>query len=328
MKLVSGFCALGIGGALFFSANVSAINAQENNDQRSSYPTSLRDSLSKDGSPRALALASMVHAESDPSRYSAVLLQRARAQAPDDPLINWLIALDDNDPTHAAAAHDALLRVEPGNGAVYWAGLNLLERSKAETADSVLAQMASATYFDEHLGDAVVAWLDHLQAHPELKLDSHELTAPLIRAMTYAALAAIPDHLPLLNACGREAVATRSFRLESCRSIGKLLAFHATTLVSRRMGLFILQEVDPAHSTEHQRAYRYLATESADLLNRAMADPRQGAQLIADWRETRSEIAVLERLLSRAGKPLMPPGDWSEHAHPITRATSTAASEG
>lgn len=323
--------ALGIGCFFAVLVNIGIVEAQETDVRWAKYTIALRESLIEQGSARALTLASMVHSDSVSTSDKAALLQRARAQDPDSPLINWLIALNDKDDARAAEARETLSRVEPTNGALLLVALESLDADNGAGMDSTLAHFALAKYYDDHLGDVIGAWLDQFEAHPELAFEppleaKHEMdgsAAPLVQAIAYGASVAMPGYQILLRACSKESIALAPQRSESCIGIGNLVANHSSSLISRVIGISILEKADPMLAAQPQRLFRYLATEGNELFEHSLSAPSEVAQLLIDWRQTRSEIAVLQRLLQRAGKPLSPPASWSE---PPARFLSAAGS--
>jgi hypothetical protein len=317
---------------LFFSLSVSVAQSQDRQGQRMQTPVTLRDALVSQGSARSLTLASMVDPDAS-ANDRARLLQSARALAPADPLVNWLIANNDDDSVHAAVARDTLLRDEPENGATQLLVLKSVNPDDAEAVDSALGRLAAARYFDDHLGDVVVAWLDQLRAHPEQLSDpprpgQEEFDKPareLVQAFAYAAAVAMPSYRYLGKACSVERTASSPTRRANCTKSGNLIASRAHSLSSRSLGLAILRALESPGFDEQELAYRYLRTESDRLILRSFTDPRQSAQLKADWRETRSEAEVLERLLRREGKALSPPSEWIEPADPFSSVDDSSA---
>lgn len=110
-----------------------------------------------------------------------------------------------------------------------------------------------------------------------------------------------------MRACTRETKSRSPSRLDNCLHIGKLLATSSTSLSSRGIGWSILSSVDPTQKADFDRNYEYFTSKSASLMERVLADPNRIAQMVADWRETRSEFEVVKRLFERNGLPLTAP---------------------
>lgn len=81
---------------------------------------------------------------------------RIAADAPDDLLVQWLVATASKPSTPTSAVAIAnLQRLEPGNAAV-----------ASPTSTGWLQRMAAATRLDDHSADVLALWLDVVKRHP------------------------------------------------------------------------------------------------------------------------------------------------------------------
>lgn len=294
------------------------------------------DTLALVGTPRAVILASMLHPDLDcPFPLVLPSTDRARALAPEDAFVQWFAAMRETTTDGTSDALLAMQRLEPDNGAVWIVTMHRAARNDDTAGVSeALANLASATRDNERFGELTAEWLGIFDRHPQL-LDALVLadankerqdrsSLALTYAISITAAVAIPAYQALINACGPSNPAFDARRQDDCLIAAARMAEHAPTLVSRAMGLVVLNQLGDARFAMAQRNWKYLQLASGDVYEQALSDPNQTRSLIKDWRETRSEVAVIERLLDRAGRPTLPPADWQEHG---TQGLAAAAQQ-
>jgi len=248
-------------------------------------------------------------------------LFRAAQAAPNDALVQWLVAnyADTSTPegaAHRAAAIDALARIEPDNGAIWMQALaEAARRGDADGVDDALAHMAEARRFDDHFVDVVHAWLDVYERHPapaSFAKDGYD--AGFVAAFAKAAATGIPAYNPLILAC-KPADAGSFNRTPHCTAVGHLMLDRANALVPRTIGFSILQGLGVA--TDADRAQkRTIAWYYVNAMRGTGEDgnARDALAYETDWRAMNDEGDVKRNALRRAGLPIEPPADWDPHA--------------
>ncbi|SFN53050.1 hypothetical protein SAMN05216289_12835 [Dokdonella immobilis] len=309
---------LGAGAALAATSPRVGPDATTSASQR--FNAELVDELAK-ADPRSMALASTLmplagNATSAPARSQADLLAEAARRAPDDVLVQWLAALlAPADATLSPAAR-ALLRLEPGNGAAWM--FDLQASANANDADGVteaLRRIGAAARFDTHFADVALAWEAIHEAHPAppptgnpagFQIDEQ----PLIRGIASAAAVAMPALQSLLRACSPGNAPLGGERRKACIAAGRLMVDHSTEQASMAIGTSILEKADAPDRETARRTFDYLQQTYVSAFEFLQTDEAAYRQFAADWRETRSEPAVIGRLFRRAGLPMKPPADW------------------
>jgi hypothetical protein len=145
------------------------------------YEQKLLSELQSSPSARDWAMAGWMRKSSDGE--SQIL--RARAAAPEDPLIQWLTVIR----THADAVNVVgngaspgftfqyrelsnsalaqLQRAEPGNASLWLMSLrDAVHRRDTSAADAALARLASSEYYDDHAAELLKTQLKLYQSHP------------------------------------------------------------------------------------------------------------------------------------------------------------------
>lgn len=191
---------LGISALVFLAPGISYAERALQSERSSDHSSKLTDELIASDTARSLMLAALHTTSSDPSSARSALLQRARDKNPNDALINALIIYSHRDAAVRAESYEILLHAEPENGAVQLGALSSVVDGDEDALDAVLHRLASATTFDEHLGDVVVAWLDQFDARageiplaPHFEIERLPASArPLIYAIGSSAAVSIP----------------------------------------------------------------------------------------------------------------------------------------
>lgn len=287
----------------------------------SRYNAELVDELAR-ADPLSMALAATLlrvteEASSAPAASQGDLLAEAARRAPDDVLVQWLAALHAPADAALSPAARALLRLESGNGAAWMFASQAAARANdADGVTEALRRIGTAARFDTHFADVALAWERVFRAHPAPP--SAERTAgfqideqPLIRGIASATAVAMPAFRPLIRACApADRVPLGTERREACIAAGRLMVDHSAEQSSRAVGALILDKTDAPDRETARRTYDYLQQTYSAALASVQTDETAYRQFAADWRETRSETAVIERMLARAGLPRTPPADW------------------
>ncbi|HEY6894720.1 MAG TPA: hypothetical protein VI258_11170 [Rhodanobacteraceae bacterium] len=278
--------------------------------------------------PRPLDWALAATASPQPSRTiggptsrSDGDLFRAAQAAPNDALVQWLVAnhTDASAPEIAArraAAIEALTRIEPDNGAAWMQALNQADaRGDAAGVDEALTGMAQARRFDDHYIDIAHAWLDVYDRFPpraDLSTDNG-YDAGFVAAIAKAAATAQPAYLTVISACKPPSASSRDFeRATRCTKIGRAMLDHATTLVARSIGFAILRNLD-ALTDADRNAKRNIDWYRANPLQGTGYDsnPRDALAYESDWRRMNDEVDIARAALDRAGIPTEAPDGWT-----------------
>ncbi|MEO8011604.1 MAG: hypothetical protein ABI650_08180, partial [Dokdonella sp.] len=177
-------------------------------------------------------------------------------------------------------------------------------------------------------GELTAEWIGVFDRHPQL-LDAlggaHErahdgAALGLVHAIAISVAVALPAYQALATACAPSDPLFDAGRQADCAISGARMAEHSPTLISRAIGIAVLRKLGDARYASAKRNWNYLQSQSIDLFDPALSHPEQMRRLIADWRETLSEVTVIERLLDRAGRPALPPADWQQHGDQATAA--------
>lgn len=267
--------------------------------------------LAASGSPKPSRTIGATTARSDGDLF------RAAQAAPNDALVQWLVAnyADTTTPegaAHRAAAIEALTRIEPENGAVWMQALaDAARRGDTAGVDAALVRMAEARSFDDHFVDIAHAWLDVYDRHPPpASLASDGYDAGFVAAFAKAAATAIPAYNPLVLACKEPAN-----RAADCALAGRLMLEHANSLVARAIGFALLHTVDAATDADREMR-RTLDWYAANAMRGSGEDgnARDALAYENDWRRMNDETEVRKSAIRRAGLPIEPPADWTAHA--------------
>lgn len=252
-------------------------------------------------------------------------LFRAAQAAPNDALVQWLVAnhADTSTPEGAAAraaSVDALTRIEPDNGASWMEALADARRhGDASAEDDALRRMAESRRFDDHFAGVLHAWLDVYDRHPiPPGLSADVYGTGFVAAMARAAATALPGYEDIVHACKPPATEGATFeRTAPCTAIGHTMLHRGTTLVARSIGFVVLRNLDAA--TEDDRTAKrntdwYIAHPlegKGYSMNPAEANPRDALAYESDWRRMDDEIEVVKAALQRAGLPTEAPDGWT-----------------
>jgi hypothetical protein len=283
------------------------------------YDLSVRHALFDHGTPRDLALAAIAPGSSaEPIGPLDDQMFRAASLAPDDALVQWLAAnrlLAAHDEARAAIAIETLIRLEPYNASVWALALSLaVARHDDAATDDALAHMAKSTRADEHIADALHAWLAAYEGHPRplsaFANPAEAGAAPFVDAMAKASAAALPSYRPFLDACSTE----NTHRHDVCATAARVMLYHASSLASRRLGFTLLRTLGADNVTDEDRAARrelaWISANASRVSGFADLDPLAIAAHREDWRTLGDEYEIMQRAMHRAGLPAEAPLGW------------------
>jgi len=315
------------------------------------YRKSLLTDLQASRSPRDWAMAGWVNGSED--GYAQIL--RARKAAPDDGLIQW-IAVHRTRPSSFAASpgmyelrsnvlDDAALaqlqKSEPDNAVPWLMALrSSVYANDAAAIDAALARLAASSRCDDHAAELFRAQVELFRRHPPpdeyfalaKQLDPGWQLQPLFSKeiapyygnhYPFAAIGmnnlffmsgddAGLHELFLVCARGDRSAA----RIQTCATIGRLLAAKALRWRVREAGSMLLSEI-PSFTdddVERARSDTWIAARGRKpdaLIRNDRPHIDKEMAFAKDWIETGSEFEAMRRELARSGQPLQPPADWA-----------------
>ena len=318
------------------TVGIRIASAGEPGSAYKSFETSLGTAMRSGTRPLDWALAAT--ASPDPSRTIGAAspradgdLFRAAQAAPNNEVVQWLVAnyADTTTPegaAHRAAAIEALARIEPDNGAAWMQALaDAEQRADPGAVDEALMRMSEGRRFDDHFVDVVHAWIDvYDRFPPPVSVSTDDgYDAGFVVAFAKAAATAMPGYQSVIHACKPPAADGAVFeRGARCATIGRLMLGHGTSLIARSIGFAVLRNLGAA--TDADRAEkRTLDWYRANPLegNGYRTNPRDALAYESDWRRMDDEIDVVKSALHRAGLPTEPPDGWtSPHQVPAAAA--------
>jgi hypothetical protein len=264
-------------------------------------------SLFVDGSP----------VSSDPSSADLELLDSAIRDAPSDPMLIWFVA------SIAPGRHanlnlvSRLEALEPDNGAI-----GLLMLADAIRSDDSLRvteaieRIGKGRRFDEHFGDLMVAWLDAVYRYPLREewvagAEADISSIAMGQALAWSGGFGLPAYQGLSESCRAAAgAAVATARDHACLGAAEAMIRGSESLISRSIGNALLRRFDQGRYNSNRRTFDYQIEQFARIWPVLPAGVQQSRLIERDWRQTRSELRVMERALQRAGISLVPPDDW------------------
>jgi hypothetical protein len=290
------------------------------------YDMAVRHALLESDTPRNIALAALPAklAPHEDAVAIADLLFGAAARAPDDVLVQWLAAnrlLAMHDDARAATAIATLTDLEPDNAAAWALALSLAAaRGDHDAVDRSLARMAKSTRSDEHVVDALHAWLAIYEAHPRpLAAFANPVeadAAPFVDAMSKAT-AAMPSYEALVGACAN---APGTHRADDCAAAARVMLHGSTSLSARRVGFALLMNLGAPYVSDADRGARrelaWVAANAGHVSGLAALDRPAIAAHRDDWRSLGDEYEIMQRAMRRAGVPDTAPIGWVPAENP------------
>lgn len=302
----------------------------------SAWQDNLYDALSDGARPRDWALASQllftgaVHAAPALRPTRDELLDRAMQRAPDDFLVQWLVASDRavGATCEVSPSPDEPLanleRLAPDNAATWLLALTIAtDRHDAAAVDDALLRMAESSRYDEPYDELLRAWLDVYDAQPPPpaswalltgRADDLAAYARFVTAQSIVAATALPGYEALMSACTLGTETGGDWRRFAwCDDAAHVMATHATTLIARSIGFALLRTLEGGElSASDRAAQRRLDWLRVNLMSEP--NPAGAARALPDletrWRQSGSEIAFYRNLMRDAGLPAEPPTGW------------------
>ena len=308
-------------------ASTSAL-ATPNDDAWAAYNASLQSAMRASDDPREWALAAFPVSDDvatpEVTADAEAELARAAEHAPNDALVQWIVANSDA-PTDARRARVAaglarLEAIEPDNAAVWMQALHHATALHDDGAASrALARMATSPRFDEHFADALHAWLAACDRHPPAQPlpavpdGKTAMSAAFAMAMARTTAIAMPSYGTITTACNPAKSVLDDRRRAQCEAIGRLMARQSSTLVARGIGFAVLRNLDAL--TDADRAenrnldwYRAHILEGTGYYDGNVA---AAAAYEKDWRRLDDEIMVMRNAIQRVGLPTEAPAGWT-----------------
>ena len=316
-----------------------AVGKSDDTDERAwtMYQRSVANALAQSHRPRDWALAATMFTftleeiGAQPPDHAS-LLDRAARVAPDDVLIQWIVANERPNDAACAACRDparsirALERLQPDNAASWMMALGRTSPGDPTSTDELLSRMASGVRFDDHLVDAVHAWLDVYDRFPPptsllARFSQPSQSAALARS-TLAFTGALAQATSILPAFQRLTAACRPAtpptgdwqRKAYCEDIGRMMASSGPTFVVRMIGSALLRNggVETPEDLEVRQDIQWIRSNHMAGTGYISGDETVVDAYQTDWRTLDDEIEIGRRALHRVGLPEKPPEGWTE----------------
>lgn len=251
------------------------------------------------------------------------LSQRAAAATGAGSAAEWVrlgVCKDKSDCPKAKA--DAYLKKHAaGNAAVWLVDLDLAAANKDAAAERrALARAASAQTYDDYYGKALagvgkaVAVLPPLADTTQGAHGGQPDNGEGVRL--FVAINATQSHLrpdlgPLVELCGKDAVAKHAGTRADCLKLAHTLQWGSSP-IARAVGLHIQAELKPDDQAQNEQASRNLAWQVhqySGLLQRALTDPTLASQWLMTARNGGTELSLILATLRANQIPLDAPAD-------------------
>jgi hypothetical protein len=302
----------------------------------------LIESLRTSASPRDWAIASQIFVMPDNASNdvdaavaemkkrhaeTAELLRTAALAAPDDALVQWL-ALFEMPSTGSGCMSskaprervDAVMRLEPDNGLALLPALNDAYQAKDATAiDTLLAQMAAAKHYDDHIVELTLALIDvaarHRDAVPVAPADAPTTLADddlvFISASAQGAIFGASLH-DVAKVCDARQVDVDLRRYAACADIGRRVSRESPGLQLRLAGFEVLRKSGQfdAEDAAAEREMHWLIAQSIAVLQGESAEAVVPVIRRA-WLEHHDDFAAARAALAHAGIAPTPPAGWT-----------------
>jgi len=294
------------------------------------YREGLSAALEHSDQPRDWALASLLLdapvADRARNQKRSALLDKAVRAAPADRIV---LAIWANTPFAAgncvrrAGCLDGarvLARLEPENGAAWLPVVqHAARRNDARAVDAAIHQLAQASRYNEHIGQALAAWRDVFRRYPgpkgELTAAGSSASEDTLDLSAYEAEAtAMPPAAPLIDACSRRLHPSASpIRFRDCGTAARLMMGRSQTLDGRLAGVAVLRASHEGTGAdiERVRTVTWQAEQYARLKPEwSNAALKQNHQAMIE--STDSEMQVIDYELTIGGRALTPPPNWKQ----------------
>lgn len=251
------------------------------------------------------------------------LSQRAAAAPAGNVVAEWarLGVCQTRDDCPNAKAFAYLKKNAADNAAVWLVDLDLAAQKKDDKAErAALAKAAGATRYDDYYGKALADVGKAVTVLPPLaettKGAHHGQPDNPEGVRLFVALNAMQAHLrpdlePLLELCGKDAVAGHDDTRNACLKLADTLQWGSSP-IARAVGLHIAGELDPDANAKSDQASRNLAwqvKQYSNLVQHALIDPTLASQWLAAARNGGTELSLVIATLRANRIPLDAPAD-------------------
>lgn len=240
------------------------------------------------------------------------------------------------------AAVTELQRTDADNAFVWLASLREASiRNDQNAIDAALTHLAESKYYDDHAAELLKAQLDLFRRH-RLPGDYFAAVARLDAgwrlngAFTKDVAPYYENHYPfadigihnlfffmeddgtheLFAVCTQQAERSKA-RNDACIKSGRLLSAHSRRIAARDSGSMLLSEIGEFTDDDlaRVRAQAWVAAKYNEIHPHAGSSGRPFVRddiaFINDWLDSSDEYEAMRRAVVRAGKPLVPPDDFS-----------------
>lgn len=235
------------------------------------------------------------------------LSQRAAAAPNSGAAAQW-VRLDvctSKDDCPNAKAFDYLKKNAADNAAVWIVAMDVAAENKDAKAErAALEKAAAAQTYDDYFGKALAGVAKAVEVLPPLadtmqgahggQPDNGDGVRVLVAA------SATQNHLrpnlkPVVDACGKDAVATHHETRQACLKLAHTLTWGSSP-IARAVGLHIQGELEPAKTAENDQAARNVAWQVqaySSLLQRALTDQTLATQWLAAAANGGTELSLM-----------------------------------
>lgn len=276
--------------------------------------------LIQEGSPGALATASMLSRPFSQNTRAGDLLARAIALAPDRPELIWLQLREcaDTDCASEKQAANRLKAVDPGNGFAWLPDLTAAEDRHSEAdVTAAIAQIGASPYLRIYFNPLTVMAYDAFCAGSKSKtrtlFDQDDNTC-LLNAVGLVVALVIPPFQGMGKACKAEQLKIPR-RRQGCEALVVQLE-KSDTVIAEVEALSLQRRWWPADSPQgkavlaKRRQLDYLI--SASSRERPVHANRDARMRIQAARHFEREQDVARVMLARYHEPLDPPANWQD----------------
>lgn len=307
-------------------------------DDESARERRLVENLRTSAAPRDWALASQMSplpdAEGDDFMDAmqkaqadhAELLRTAALAAPDDKLVQWFALFRMPNASGGCSSSappqariDAVQRLEPDNGLALLPTLKqAIDAGNPVDIDTVLARIAAAPHYDDHVVDHTRALIDVAVRYPESvarppfvdaqKVSDGDLAFVSALMAGHAGGMAVYALGDVCNAVKQTDADLRRFA--ACADIGRRLSREAANVGLRMSGFYLLRQ-SAQYDDDDAAAEREVQWRVAQAVQLA---ERDSARVVSEakqaWLAQPDDLAALKTLLERHGISASPPIGW------------------
>ena len=251
------------------------------------------------------------------------LSQRAATAPNAGAAVEW-VRLDlcaNKDDCPNAKAYEYLKKNAADNAAVWIVAMDIAaEKKDAKAEHAALERAAAAQTYDDYYGKALAGVAKATEVLPPLAdttqgaHDGQPDNGDGVRVLVAAS--ATQNHLrpnlkPVVDACGKDAVARHHGAREACLKLAHTLTWGSSP-IARAVGLHIQGDLEPAKKAQDDQAARNVAWQVhqySGVLQRALTDPSLATQWLAAARNGGTELSLILATLRANNVPTESPAD-------------------